>query len=75
MGIRHFFLGKHTSSSGKFLKARVVQQQVPAQDVPYDLILWYVLNHLIIVGIGPILSKEIEFIYQSNRSDRTYVYI
>ena len=31
-------------------------------------------HHLIIVGIGPILSKEIEFIYQSNRSDRTYVY-
>ena len=31
-------------------------------------------NHLFIVGIGPIPCKEIEFIYQSDRSDRTYVY-
>ena len=30
-------------------------------------------NHLFIVGIGPILNKELEFIYQSDRSDRTYV--
>ena len=27
-----------------------------------------------IVGIGPILNIELEFIYQSDRSDRTYVY-
>ena len=40
----------------------------PAQDVPYDPI------HLFIVGIGPILNKELEFIYRSDRSDRTYVY-
>ena len=31
-------------------------------------------NHLFIVGIGPIINKELEFIYQSYRSDRTYVY-
>ena len=31
-------------------------------------------NHLFIVGIGQILKKELEFIYQSDRSDRTYVY-
>ena len=31
-------------------------------------------NHLFIVGIGLILNKELEFIYQSDRSDRTYVY-
>ena len=31
-------------------------------------------NHLFIVGIGQILKKELEFIYQYDRSDRTYVY-
>ena len=31
-------------------------------------------NHLIIVGIGPILNKELEFIFRSDRSDRTCVY-
>ena len=46
----------------------------PSQDVPYALILWYVLTHLFIVGIGPILNKELEFIYRSDRSDCTCVY-
>ena len=32
-------------------------------------------NSLFIVGIGPILSKALEFIYRSDRSDRMYVYI
>ena len=31
-------------------------------------------NHLFFVGIGPILNKEIKFIYRSDESDRTYVY-
>ena len=31
-------------------------------------------NHLFIVGIGPILNKELAFIFQSDRSDRTWVY-
>ena len=31
-------------------------------------------NHLFIVEIGQILNKELEFIYRSDRSDRTYVY-
>ena len=31
-------------------------------------------NHLFIVGIGPIYNKELEFIYRSDRSDRTCVY-
>ena len=39
------------------------------QDHPYSI-----ENHLFIVGIGPILNKELEFIYWSDRSDRTYVY-
>ena len=30
-------------------------------------------NHLFIVGIGPILKIELEFIYRSYRSHRTYV--
>ena len=32
-------------------------------------------NHLFIVGIVPILNKELEFIYQYDCSDRTCVYI
>ena len=31
-------------------------------------------NNLFIVGIRPIINRETEFIYQSDRSDRTYVY-
>ena len=31
-------------------------------------------NHLFIVGIGPIINKELEFIYQYDRSDCTYIY-
>ena len=31
-------------------------------------------NNLFIVGIGPNISKELELIYQYNRSDRTYIY-
>ena len=31
-------------------------------------------NHLFIVGIGPIINKELGFIYQSDCYDRTYVY-
>ena len=31
-------------------------------------------NHLFIVGIGPILNKELELIFRSDRSDRTCVY-
>ena len=31
-------------------------------------------NHLFIVGIGPILNKELGFIFRSDRSDRTCVY-
>ena len=31
-------------------------------------------NRLFLVGIGPILNKELEFNYRSDRSDRTYVY-
>ena len=31
-------------------------------------------NRLIIVGIGQIISKELKYIYQSDRSDRQYVY-
>ena len=31
-------------------------------------------NHLFIVGIVPILNKELEFIFRSDRSDRTCVY-
>ena len=31
-------------------------------------------NSLLIVGIGPILNKELELIFRSDRSDRTYVY-
>ena len=31
-------------------------------------------NHLFIVGIGPILKKELGFIFQSDLSVRTYVY-
>ena len=31
-------------------------------------------NHLFIVGKGPILNKELGFIYWSDRSDRTYIY-
>ena len=31
-------------------------------------------NQLFIVGIGPILNKELEFTYLSDRSDRKYVY-
>ena len=33
----------------------------------------YIKNHLFIVGIGQILNKELEFIYLSDHSDRTYV--
>ena len=32
-------------------------------------------NHLFIVGIGPILDKELKLIFRSDRSDRTCVYI
>ena len=31
-------------------------------------------NRLFIVGIGPILNKELEFIFQSDQSDRMCVY-
>ena len=31
-------------------------------------------NQLFIVGIGPILNKELEFIFRSDRSDCTLVY-
>ena len=31
-------------------------------------------NHLFIVGIGPIINKELGFIFRSNRSDCTCVY-
>ena len=31
-------------------------------------------NRLFIVGIGPILNKELEFIFRSDSSDRTCVY-
>ena len=31
-------------------------------------------NHLFIVGIEPNFNKDLEFIYQSDRSDRTCVY-
>ena len=31
-------------------------------------------NSLLIVVIGPILNKELELIFRSDRSDRTYVY-
>ena len=31
-------------------------------------------NHLYIVGMRPILNKELEFIYRSNCSDHTSVY-
>ena len=31
-------------------------------------------NNMIIVGIGPILNKELEFIFRSDRSDCTCVY-
>ena len=31
-------------------------------------------NYLIIVGIEPILNKELRFIYRYDRNDRTYVY-
>ena len=31
-------------------------------------------NSLLIVGIRPILNKELEIIFRSDRSDRTYVY-
>ena len=31
-------------------------------------------NSLLIVGIGPILNKELELIFRSDRSDRTCVY-
>ena len=34
----------------------------------------YIENHLFTVGIGPILNKELEFIFWYNRSDHTYVY-
>ena len=47
----------------------------PFQDVPYDLISGMYQHHCFIIGIGPIISKEIEFIYQSGRFDRMYVYI
>ena len=33
----------------------------------------YTENNLFIVGIGPILNKELEFIFRSDRSDRAYV--
>ena len=32
------------------------------------------LKYIFIVGIGPILNKEHEFIYLSDRSDSMYVY-
>ena len=31
-------------------------------------------NYLFIVVIGPIISKELKFSYQYDRSERTYVY-
>ena len=31
-------------------------------------------NCLFIVGIGPILNKELKFIFRSDRSDFTYIY-
>ena len=31
-------------------------------------------KYLLIVGIGPILNKELELIFRSDRSDRTCVY-
>ena len=31
-------------------------------------------NNLFIVGIGPILNKELELIFRPDRSDRTCVY-
>ena len=31
-------------------------------------------NSLLIVGVGPILNKELELIFRSDRSDRTCVY-
>ena len=31
-------------------------------------------NHLFIVGIVPIINKELEFIFRSDCSDRTYIY-
>ena len=50
-------------------------RQGPAQDVPYDIIIWYVFeNHLFIVGTESIINKELELIYQSDHYDRTYVY-
>ena len=34
----------------------------------------YIQNNLFIIGIGPIINKEIKFIYRPDRSDCTYVY-
>ena len=34
----------------------------------------YIENYLFIVEIGPILNKELEFIYRSDRSYHTYTY-
>ena len=41
----------------------------PAQDVPCTLILWYVLKIIYFtVVIGPILNKELKFIFRSDHS-------
>ena len=48
---------------------------VPAQDVPYALILWYASKIMYsFVGIGTILNKELELIFRSDCSDCTCVY-
>ena len=48
---------------------------VPAQDVLFALILWYVEKNLIlIVGVGPIRDKEFYFIFRSDQSHHTCVY-
>ena len=53
----------------------VTLRRVPYQDGLFALILWYVSkNSLLIVGIGPILNKEHELVFRSDRSGFKCVY-
>ena len=70
--LRILELMQHIFVSSSIPSLKMFNRLGLAQDVTYFLIFGiFFENHVFIVGIGPILSKELEFIYQS---DRTYVH-
>ena len=65
--LENYIVGDYASSLGMYT---VYSPRFPLQS--HSLVC--IKNNLFIVGIGPILSKKLGFIYRSDCSDRTFVY-